>query len=180
MPSPTTPSAETVKALQAATLFAVSAASGATLGISFFTVPLLLDSPTPLMLRLWERNLTRSRDAFVPADLLCSLGFAALAALPARPARCRYAAAAAAALAAAVVPYTLLVVMPTNRKLLRRAELARALGPAVAGDADEDVVRPADEPESSKLLVDRWGMLNLGRCALLISSAALGFYATLS
>ncbi|KAL8418513.1 hypothetical protein RB594_001925 [Gaeumannomyces avenae] len=180
MPSPT-PSAETTaKALQAATLFAVSAASGATLAGSIFTVPLLLDAPTPLMLRLWARNMARARDALLPADLLCSLGLAALAALssPSRPAAARYCYAGAAALAAAIVPYTVLLVLPTNRKLLRRAELAAALGPAAAGDEDEDVVRPADEPESSRFLVDHWGILNLGRCALLISSAALGFYAT--
>ncbi|KAL8363728.1 hypothetical protein RB601_009475 [Gaeumannomyces tritici] len=183
MPSPT-PSAETTaKALQAATLFAVSAASGATLAGSIFTVPLLLDAPTPLMLRLWARNMARARDALLPADLLCSLGLAALAALSSsssssRPAAARYCYAGAAALAAAIVPYTVLLVLPTNRKLLRRAELASALGPAAAGDEDEDVVRPAVEPESSRFLVDHWGMLNLGRCALLISSAALGFYAT--
>ncbi|KLU88524.1 hypothetical protein MAPG_07509 [Magnaporthiopsis poae ATCC 64411] len=184
MPS-SIPSAETTKALQAASLFAVSAASGATLGLSFFVVPTLLEAPTPLMLHLWERTLLRGRNILAPIDLLSSLGFASLAIRLSRaaassssvPSRCY---GAAAVLAASVVPYTLLVVMPTNRKLLRRTELARALGPAAAAAAadDDDAVRPADEPESSKSLVDHWGMLNLGRSALLLVSAALGFYAS--
>lgn len=189
MPS-SIPSAETTRALQAASLFAVSAASGAALGLSFFVVPVLLEAPTPLMLHLWERTLLRGRNILAPIALLSSLGFAGLAiqlsrassslSLPSAhlASRCY---AAAAVLATAVVPYSLLVVMPTNRKLLRRGELARALGPAAAAAAadDDDAVRPADEPESSKSLVDHWGMLSLGRSALLIASAALGFYASL-
>jgi hypothetical protein len=89
----------------------------------------------------------------------------------------------AAALCVGIVPYTLAVIMPTNRALLARAARAREMGVAEAVVTEFKEQRVAEgkatreeERESSKFLVDRWGVLNLGRSVLLFAGAAVGVW----
>jgi hypothetical protein len=57
--------------------------------------------------------------------------------------------------------------MPTNRKLLEKAEQARSLG------KDNELVEIKGE-QTAHQLVDKWGVLNLVRSALLISGGVVG------
>lgn len=82
-----------------------------------------------------------------------------------------YALAGASALG--IVPWTLGVMYPTINKLLKKAEETAALA-----NTDE-VVEVGLGGETAHALVDKWGVLNLGRAALLTFAAALGTWTAL-
>ena len=74
----------------------------------------------------------------------------------------------------AIFPYTWFVMMGTNKKLFRKLDEMKGL----------DVSEKATEVglakgESAKELVDRWGILNVGRGAFPLVGAVLGLWASL-
>lgn len=64
--------------------------------------------------------------------------------------------------------------MPTNHKLFRKHDEVKGLD---VSEKATEVGLP--KGESTKELVDRWGMLNLGRGVFPLVGAVLGLWATL-
>ncbi len=173
-----------LRAAQAATLFLVSATAGASLSVSVLVIPRLLESPTPLMLRQWRNMFEFSKWVIPGAAEVAAAGyvfFAYRAGLSTLPGKLYL---LASALSAGIVPYTLAVIMPTNRKLFAKADEVDRLGLlAETGEKGFEVkgglVESATREESAKYLVDRWGVLNLGRSVMLAASGLVGLWTSL-
>ena len=75
----------------------------------------------------------------------------------------------------AIVPFTLLVMMKTVKKLLRKADEMAAL------QATETVVEAGlTKEETARVLVDKWGMQNLIRAIFPLIGALLGVWTALN
>jgi len=72
-----------------------------------------------------------------------------------------------------IVPYTLFFMVPTNNKLFAKVEEVRGL------KAEDTVVEIGLGGETAHQLLDWWGVLNLGRGALLATSGVLGLWLSL-
>ncbi|KAK8056295.1 hypothetical protein PG993_001522 [Apiospora rasikravindrae] len=175
----------TLRALQATNAAVLTTTAGLNLGLSFFVMPRLLESPTPLMLRQWGRMFAVTSRFFPPAMMVPGLVHAALAyyyytvaaaATVTRGAQkgtvCN---AVAALLALSVMPWTLGLMVPINEKLLRKADEAQSLD---AKEVEEREVGIKEE-ETAHALVDRWALLNLYRGGAVLVSGCLGLYAAL-
>jgi len=66
------------------------------------------------------------------------------------------------------VPYTLTAMFSTNRKLLEKVEETKTLG------VKDEVVEVGLGGETAHALVDKWGLLNLGRGFMMLASGAIG------
>lgn len=73
------------------------------------------------------------------------------------------------------MPYTFIVIRPTNTKLLRKADETRSLG-----KMEEVMEVGVGKDENAHALVDWWGVLNLGRGALVVASGILGIWTALN
>ena len=62
-----------------------------------------------------------------------------------------------------IMPYTVLLLAPTNEALLKRAKAGDKKDGAVEADAEE-----------TKELLEKWGRWNLGRAVLPLLGAAVG------
>lgn len=69
-----------------------------------------------------------------------------------------------------IIPYTLAVMVDTNKKLLAKVEETKTLG------IKDEVVEVGLGNETAHKLVDSWGMLNLGRAVLLAVSSGVGVW----
>jgi hypothetical protein len=150
--------------------------AGTNLSLSFYLIPRILESPTPLLLRQWRAAYESGKSTIAPLAALCSVTFFYLSyhahQTPLLSHRWMgYAAAGACAIG--IAPWTWAVMVPTNNKLLRKAEEA-----AVLGKTDE-IVEIGLGGETAHALVDKWGMLNLGRGMLLSVAAVVGTWTTL-
>ena len=83
----------------------------------------------------------------------------------------------AALVTISVVPYTLLAMVSTNRKLLGKTSPAGA-SESVSGNHEREEVSNNDE--SAKELLARWRLLNFGRGVLPLLGTSLGLYATIT
>lgn len=72
-----------------------------------------------------------------------------------------------------IVPYTIAVMLPTNNKLMAKAEETSSL------KAEDKLVEVGLGGESAHQLVDRWATLNLGRAIMLAAAAALATWTAL-
>lgn len=72
-----------------------------------------------------------------------------------------------------IVPYTMAMMMDTNRKLLEKAEETKEYGVL------DEVIETKGEGESAHQLIDRWGVLNFGRGCLLVVGGGLGIWTAL-
>ena len=72
-------------------------------------------------------------------------------------------------------PYTIFGMMGTNQKLLKKHDDMKGLA---VGEKVTEV--GLAKGESAKELLDRWGMLNLGRAVFPLVGAVLGLWATLA
>lgn len=72
-------------------------------------------------------------------------------------------------------PFTILGMMPTNRKLLKKHDEMKGLD---VGEKATEV--GLAKGESTKELVDWWGTLNVGRGVFPLAGAVLGLWATLA
>jgi len=166
-----------VSLLQILNISTASCLTGITLSTSFILVPRLLESPTPLLLQQWQRAYLAGRSRFAPLfalnGLLCFYLAWATRHLPASAAiRKSTGYLAAGFCALGILPYTLLVIKPTNDKLLRKADDTKALGKA------DEVVEIGLGGETAHALVDWWGVLNLGRAAIGAVGALVGTWVT--
>ena len=144
---------------------------GFQLGIALASVPPMLLAPATIAVRQWSVMFSRGKAVVPPMALLSSSAFAYLAYNI--PATSRlYASAALSSFA--IIPYTLLVLSPTNSKLLKRAAEAEKL--STKDELDETRL---PRGESSKELIDKWNSLHVGRLMLPLISTLLGVWATL-
>lgn len=159
-------SIRTTEAVAAAVL---TTAAGANLGLSFFVVPRLLESPTPVMVRQW-RNMHAAASRVFPVAVLAP-GLAHVFLAWRLPGRARLYAAAAAAFALGTVPYGFAFLTPVARKLLAKAREVES-----SGECNEVGIR---REETAHVLVDRWATLNLVRGAAVLVAGCLGLQAAL-
>ncbi|KAA8570365.1 hypothetical protein EYC84_002659 [Monilinia fructicola] len=171
---------------------ASSALAGANLSISFITVPRILESPPHLLLKQWN-NLFQQGKAFFPVASLIPAGSYFFLAYKQTSKLKLKLFGAAGALAVGIIPYTLLFMLYTNSKLLGKVDEAQGVyANQSGGDWDDDRERSDrsykkssssrrkvldDDDEDVRTaheLVDRWALLNLGRSAMMIASAAIG------
>ncbi|KAE9377247.1 hypothetical protein N431DRAFT_555484 [Stipitochalara longipes BDJ] len=154
---------------------------GLSAGMSFFTIPRLLESPTPLMLRQWRKMYIAGKHTAIPCAYLSSLSYFYLAyssfssSNPFAGNGAGYSYVAAGVLSLGIIPFTLTVLMPTNNKLERKEEETRALE-----KTDEVVEIGIAGGETAKVLVDRWGVLNLWRVVMLLTASLVGIWTSVS
>jgi hypothetical protein len=161
-----------IRAVQAATILASTAAGAGNLSLSLFVIPRILESPTPLMLRQWHNMFRRTSLVFPPPIILSGFAYFFLAyASRGVPGRARWYA-LAGALCSSVSPWTWTFLIPINKKLLRKADDARDMGILAAG-------MDALEEESSKMLVDDWATFNLPRGVAVLLAGMIGLCATI-
>jgi hypothetical protein len=81
---------------------------------------------------------------------------------------------AATVLIPSIIPFTLLFIMPTNKKLIERMD-------ALASTGLEDKAAEAGiaEAETTHALIDKWGVLNLARCVLIAAGSLCTIVAAL-
>jgi hypothetical protein len=139
--------------------------SGYVASVSMALVPRLLESPTPLLLRQWK-SAYHSGKTYAPP--FAALSSACYFYLYYKSKHNGYL--TAGALTIGIVPYTLLVLMGTNKKLLAKAEEAKTLG------WKDELVEVGLGNETAHKLVDNWGILNLGRAVLLSSASVVAIW----
>lgn len=227
-----------LRVLQFAVLLSSSGFAGIEVALSYFLVPRLLESPTPVLLKQMSRHVELGRAVLRPVALGTALGYFGLSYGVWRRAgpggeRAALLYAVAGALSMAMAPYTVFLVLPINDKVVERAREAGVLdedgtsaakATAVAKDAENQQEQPhlrttgkrkddASKEQASKdktssatdtapsgsagakgilrvfvedpdtqtthALVDRWGVLNLGRAVIMTLSAAIGLAAAI-
>lgn len=161
---------------QATSIFLPAFASGASMAHSCLLIPHILESPPPLMLRQWLGSYSSAK-VFFPAVLepttvvFCLLAWQFCPRGGPLPMRSKLYM-AAALLCQAIVPYTLLVVFPTNRKIVRKMD------EMVEGETSSTTTGVDSERETAKCLVHHWGWLNLPRGIMMAVASILGLVAT--
>jgi hypothetical protein len=154
---------------------------GVAAGLSFFTIPRLLESPTPLMLRQWRKMFIAGKYAAIPGALLSSVSYFYLAynslssSNPFAGNGAGYSYLASGVLSVGIIPFTFAVLRPTNNKLEAKEEETRMLE-----KTDEVVEIGLADGETAKVLVDRWGVQNLGRVGMLIAASVVGIWTSVS
>lgn len=77
-------------------------------------------------------------------------------------------------MAVSIVPYTLVFMRSTNEKLTAKHAEVRTV------EKFDEAVEVQRGPETAHRLLDNWGLLNLGRGALLTFSGVLGLWTALN
>lgn len=125
----------TLRTLQATSIFLASTAAGGNLGLSFFLIPRLLESPTPLMLRQWATSFHITKKIFPLMGTAAAITnfFLAYAFRRANVAAGGVVGGistksrlylAAGVLCFGMVPYTVALLLPINTKLLRKVRIS--------------------------------------------------------
>ncbi len=142
-------------------------------------MPALLHAPTSTLVQQWQQIYDTGKTTAPPTALLIFASYAyvsyhhAQSLLPFIYGKwTSYAVAGVSTLA--IVPYTLLVMADTNRKLYAKASEARLLGSATADDVVSE-----HEKKSVKQLVDRWATLNVVRAVFPLITAVVGTWTAL-
>ena len=147
------------------------------MSISYLTVPSFLLAPSPVLARQWQVSFDRGKIINPGIALVSVFSYAFLSYRLYRtlnhPKAEMYAISAIATLG--IWPYTIFGMMPTNKKLLQKNEELKGL--SVEEKAAEVGLAKG---ESTKELVDRWGMLNFGRGMLPLVGAVLGLWTSLN
>lgn len=165
------PSPPAIRATEAAAIFLSTLTAGSNLALSILVVPRLLESPTPLMLRQWVNSYRRTRIIYPSLASVTGLSYLFLSYHHHRSAAAAIKAKAylgAGLLCLSIIPYTAAFVLPTNWKILRKANEMRDV------KAVEGVEFEEQGEESAKWLVDHWGMLNLPRGIVTAFAGILG------
>ncbi|KAJ8059194.1 hypothetical protein OCU04_012165 [Sclerotinia nivalis] len=127
-----------IRLAQCVGITASSAIAGASLSISFIAVPRLLESPPHLLLKQWN-NLFQQGKAFFPfASMIPAASFFFLAYKQTDKLKLKMFA-TAGALAVGIMPYTILFMMHTNKKLLGKVDEAQGAYANQAGGDFDDV-----------------------------------------
>jgi hypothetical protein len=163
-----------IRATQATSIALSTTVAGLNLGLSFFVIPRLLESPTPLMLRQWSSMFKVTSKALPPPFLVNGLLNAYLAYKIPGKARIY---GLAAALSLSIFPYTYGLLLPINRKLHAKVAEVEILNLAFGDVMGEEM---GTKEETGHALVDRWGLYNLYRGSVAFVAGCVGLYAALS
>jgi len=161
-----------IRLAQTVGITASSILGGYVASASFTLVPRLLESPTPLMLKQWGNAYDVGKKNAPPLAALSAVCYFYLAYTS--PKSKFYGYLIAGALSVSIVPYTLAVMLPTNKKLLAKVDDMKMLG------IKDEVVEVGLGNETAHKLVDYWGVLNLGRAVLLIVGSLVGTWTALN
>ncbi|KAI1765056.1 hypothetical protein GGR53DRAFT_491412 [Hypoxylon sp. FL1150] len=164
-----------IRALQATSIAILTSTAGLSASLSFFVIPRLLESPTPVLTRQFSRMLAAAHDVFPVPLVLPGLLHAYLAYR--LPDKFRLYA-IAAALSLTTLPYTSAVMMPINRKMLAKARTVEAADAGAADVLVEEIT--ASEAETAHALADAWALRNLYRPVVAFAAGVIGLYAALS
>ena len=145
--------------------------------LSFLAVPAWLIAPSPLLVRQWQLSydvgkIMNPAIAIVSAISYGYLSYKLYGGLN-HPKAEMYG--LSALVSFGVVPYTMLVMLSTNQKLFKKHDEMKAMD---VGEKATEV--GLAKGESTKELVDRWGMMNVGRGMFPLVGAVLGLWATLA
>jgi len=168
-----------IRIVQTAALTTIASAAGANLGLSFYLIPRLLESPTPLMLKQWNASFDLGKTTIAPlagmgSALFFYLSYTFRQTINQGPPNTWKMYMLSGILALGIAPYTMLVIDPTNRKLKAKVEETKGL------EVTDTLVEAGTAGgETAHVLVDRWGVLNLGRGAMLVASAIVGVWTAL-
>lgn len=173
------PSSTVIRTTEAATIFLSTLTAGGNLALSVLVVPRLLESPTPLMLRQWVNSYNLTKVIFPALGGLSGLSYLFLSYHHHQSALATKARAylGAGLLCLSVMPYTAAFIVPTNKKIMRKAEEMRGMKAVEGVEVQEKGVGPRGE-ESAKWLVDHWGMLNLPRGIVTAVAGIIGLAVT--
>jgi hypothetical protein len=128
---------------------------------------LALTKSSPLLAQQWGIMYNRGKVTIPPLTLLPAALFGLLAYRNRSTSGTFGLYVAAAVLGPTIVPYTLLVMGSTNNELEAKADsAAKTIAEEAVGD-------------NTHALVDRWGLLNLGRAAIYVTTTVVGLWATL-
>ena len=159
--------------------------------MTLIVIPAIIDAPAPLLLRTWARQAHRSKAVGIPLAVVGGAAFAWLAwsfpagtgttgaavAADAGPGRGAYA--AAAALYLGILPYTVLVMLPTYGRLFAAERQAASSAAARSVTEKEDVAGvPALRGDDACVVVREWQRKAFGRAALPVISLALAVWNT--
>lgn len=156
---------------------ALTELAGSILALSFFSVPTWLIAPSPLLVRQWQACFNRGKIINPAIAIVSIISYAYLSyRLYGTLNHLKAEIYGLSALSTfGIWPYTIFGMMPTNRKLFKKHDEMKGLD---IGEKATEV--GLAKGESAKELVDRWGMLNLGRGLFPLVGAVLGLWATLS
>lgn len=161
-----------IRVAQTIGLTTASTIAGVSFAISALLVPRILESPTPLLLQQWKHSFVAGKKSLPPLAGLSSASFFYLAykahGTPTMLPRKWQLYLASGLLAVGIVPYTLLIMAPTNNKLLAKAEETSGLG------IEDKIVEIGLGGETAHKLVDDWATLNVGRAFMLGLAAVIG------
>jgi hypothetical protein len=155
--------------------------AGANASLSIFLIPRILESPTPLLLKQWNHTYERGKAIGPPFGVVAALSFfylsyhfhtSSTSAFVNNTNAWGYL--TAGLLSIGIVPYTMLVLMPTNDKMKKKADETKSL------EKEDHVVEIGLGEETAHQLADWWGVLNLGRGAMLTASGVLGLWLALN
>ncbi|KAH7113248.1 hypothetical protein B0J11DRAFT_146096 [Dendryphion nanum] len=163
--------------LQTYSILAATLAAGANLSTTIISLPAFLHADANTLATQWQILYDSGIAPVVSMALSSSVGFATLAyrtgpgltqtGLVSCAKRNLYIAAAVAAFGLA--PYTQILMLSTNKDIMRRARVVAKKEESRAGDK-----------EGTHAVVRRWGALNLGRGLLLLGAAGMGAWATVN
>ncbi|OCK77577.1 hypothetical protein K432DRAFT_384580 [Lepidopterella palustris CBS 459.81] len=165
----------TVLIAQAVGITASAFLTGQSAAISYATVPSILLAPAPLAARQWKKLFGIGARVAPGLSIVSAVacGYLAYRESPSSPAFKLYA--AAAVLVSSTIPYTLLLMLPTNKKLVEKSDSLASTEltdkAAEAGIAKEETVHA---------LIDKWATFNLGRAILAGIGALCATYAVLA
>jgi hypothetical protein len=168
---------------QAIGLTGTSLLAGLSLTLSFVSIPRILESPAPLLLRQWTHLFNQLKILVPSMATLCGSSLIYLAYLT-RTSQITswnngmgYLAAGTATVS--IVPWTMVFMLRTNTKLLEMTERAEGMGKGVKGNWEGEISAKGSE-ESAHQLVDQWAVLNLGRAALFTFGAVTAIWSALN
>jgi Domain of unknown function (DUF1772) len=167
-----------IRIAQVIGLTGTAALAGVVFSFSGLLVPRILESPTPLLLRQWKHAFDVGKTRVPPLAGVCASSFLYLAYEVHKhntpnvvPYKWKMYA-MSALLTLGIVPYTLLIMQPTNRKLESKEKETRSLA------VTDTIVEAGLGEETAHALVDKWATMNIGRAALLSLAAVLAAWAT--
>ncbi|KAF2125645.1 hypothetical protein P153DRAFT_298963 [Dothidotthia symphoricarpi CBS 119687] len=134
---------------------------GATATLSFIAIPTVMLAPAPLAAKQWRSVYDRGILVGPPLSILSTLAIGYLAYNRDRSSTPFKLNVTAAAFLASFVPFTFFFIVPTNEALFAKEEQL-----ASASLTDKNVEEGVAEAETTHALIDKWGVVNLGRAAL--------------
>ncbi|KAF1958465.1 hypothetical protein CC80DRAFT_408719 [Byssothecium circinans] len=147
---------------------------GENMALSFLSVPPILQAPAPLAARQWHQLYDIAKSFALPLTAVATVSTAYVA-FRQDPASLPFKLnVAAAILFPSIIPYTLLVIGPTNEKLFAKEREYQS-----ASLEDKAIEAGVQKDETVHALIDKWAVLNLARAAITGVGAILTIWAAL-